>query len=108
MATAETARIQGDKLYESEEQRLMGTMEFHAHLLLKKEPAPATVCGGTVHYGHGYTFAIGYNEFHNRLGQQLPETREWLDTLLTVPEPVDDHMMVFELLTHGEDAGGAK
>ncbi|HZP06510.1 MAG TPA: alginate lyase family protein [Terracidiphilus sp.] len=108
IAAAETAHIQGDKLYESEEQRLMGALEFHAHLLLKKEPVPNTVCGGTIRYGTGYTFGIGYNEYHNRLGQPLPETREWLDHVLTVPVPVDDHMTVFESLTHGEDAGEPK
>ena len=106
MAAAETAHIQGDKLYESEEQRLIRVMEFHAHLLLRQEPAPKTVCGGKVRYAHDYTFGIGYNEFHNRLGQSLPETREWLDRVLTVPEPVDIHMTVFELLTHGADANG--
>lgn len=106
MNAAETAHIQGDKLYESEEQRLMQVMEFHAHLLLRKEPAPKTVCGGNVHYARDNTFGIGYNEYHNRLGQSLPETREWLDHVLTVPDPVDPHMVVFELLTHGEDANG--
>lgn len=106
LAAAETAHIQGDKLYESEEQRLIQTMEFHAHLLWRKEPVPQDVCGGRVRYGAGYTFGIGYNEFHNRLGQSLPETREWLDHVLTVQVPVDIHMMVFELLTHGEDAKG--
>ena len=55
MAAAETAHIQGDKLYESEEPRLIGAMEFHARLLLKKEPAPKAVCGGNIHYGAGYT-----------------------------------------------------
>jgi Alginate lyase len=106
MAAAETAHIQGDRLYESEEPRLMRALEFHAHLLLRKDPVRASVCGGTICYGRGYTFAIGYNEYHNRLGQPLPETREWLDHVLSVPVPVDDHMMVFELLTHGEDAKG--
>ncbi|HEX4032560.1 MAG TPA: alginate lyase family protein [Terracidiphilus sp.] len=106
MAAAETAHIQGDRLYESEEPRLMGALEFHAHLLLRKDPVPASVCGGTIRYGKGYTFGIGYNEYHNRLGQPLPETREWLNHLLTAPVPVDPHMMVFELLTHGEDAKG--
>ena len=106
MAAAETAHIQGDKLFEDEESRLIGTLEFHAHLLLKKDPVPAALCGGKIRYGEGYTFGIGYNEFHNRLGQSLPETREWLDRVLTIPEPVDMHSTVFELLTHGEDAGG--
>jgi hypothetical protein len=106
LAAAETARIQGDKLYESEEQRLIQVMEFHAHLLLRKEPVPGSVCGGRIRYGEGYTFGIGYNEYHNRLGQSLPETRAWLDHVLSVPDPVDIHMTVFELLTHGEDAQG--
>ena len=106
LAAAETAHIQGDKLYESQEQRLIGVMEFHAHLLLRKEPAPKAVCGGEVHYSAVYMFGIGYNEYHNRLGQSLPETREWLDHVLSVREPVDTHMTVFELLTHGEDANG--
>ena len=104
MAAAETAHIQGDKLYESEEPRLIGTIEFHAHLLLKKEPVPHTLCGGNIQYGAGYTFGIGYNEYHNRLGQPLPETREWLSKLLEVAEPVDSHTTVFELLSHGGDA----
>jgi Alginate lyase len=108
MAAAETAHIQGDKLYESEEPRLVQAMEFHAHLLLKKEPVPQRLCDGKIHYAGDPTFAIGYNEYHNRLGQSLPETREWLEKELALPEPVDFHMMVFELLTHGEDAGGTK
>jgi hypothetical protein len=104
MNAAETAHIQGDKLFESEETRLMAAMEFDAHLLLRKEPVPTAVCGGAVHYGDGNTLGIGYNEYHDRLGQSLPETRQWLDHVLALPEPVDFHMVVFELLTHGEDA----
>jgi hypothetical protein len=103
---AETAHIQGDKLYESEQTRLIAAMEFDAHLLLKKEAVPKAVCGGTIHYGDGYTLGVGYNEYHNRLGQSLPETRQWLNHVLTIEEPVDFHMMVFELMTHGEDANG--
>jgi len=108
MAAAETAHIQGAKLYESEEPRLIAALEFHAHLFLRQEPVPKTVCGGTIHYGAGYTFGIGYNEYHNRLGQPMAETRQWLDKVLAVPEPVDMHTTVFELLTHGADADGTK
>ena len=106
MNAAETAHIQGDKLFESEETRLMAAMEFDAHLLLRTERVPSAVCGGTVHYGDGNTLGIGYNEYHKRLGQSLPETRQWLDHVLTLPEPVDFHMVVFELMTQGEDAKG--
>jgi hypothetical protein len=106
MNAAETAHIQGGKLYESEQQRVATALEFDAHLLLRKEPVPTTLCGGTIHYGNGYSFGVGYNEYHNRLGVDLPETHEWIDHLLTVQEPVDFHMSVFELLTDGEDATG--
>ena len=106
MNAAETAHIQGDKLYESEQTRLITAMEFDAHLLLRKEAVPAAVCGGRIRYGDGNTLGIGYNEYHNRLGQALPETREWLDHVLTLQEPVDFHNTVFELLTDGEDANG--
>jgi hypothetical protein len=105
MAAAETAHIQGGKLFESEEPRLIAAMEFHARLLLRQGPVPQDVCGGRIHYGKGYTFGIGYNEYHNRLGQPMPETREWLDKVMAAEEPVDMHTTVFELLTHGEDAG---
>lgn len=108
MGAAETAHIQGDKLFESQQERLIQVMEFHAHLLLRKEPVPKDVCGGKVRYGAGYTFGIGYNEYHNRHGQSLPQTREWLDHVLTVPVPVDIHTTVFELLTHGADANGKR
>ena len=107
IAAAETAHIQGDKLYESEEQRLIGTMEFHAHLLLRDGPVSNKVCGGEIKYGKGYTFGIGYNEYHNRLGQPMPETRKWLNRVLDEPEPVDIHTTVFEMLSHGEDAGAS-
>jgi hypothetical protein len=103
-AAAETAHIQGDKLFENEQQRLVPALEFHAHLFLREDPVPKLVCGGTVKYGNGYTFAVGYNEYHNRLGIPMPQTERWLQHLENVQDPVDAHMMVFELLTHGGDS----
>lgn len=108
MAAAETAHIQGLKLYEAEEQRLMAGMEFVAYYLLKN-PVPAYVCGGRIKLARGATFVIGYNEFHNRLGQDLPYTRQWIQTgVLTNPDPVDMHTTIFEALTDYADAGSAK
>lgn len=108
MAAAETAHIQGLKLYEAEEQRLMAGMEFVAYYLLKN-PVPDTVCGGKVKLAKGATFVIGYNEFHNRLGQDLPYTKQWIETgVLTNPDPVDMHTTIFEALTDYADAGSAK
>lgn len=106
---AETAHIQGDKLYESEEKRLVAALEFHAKLLLDRgQPVPQNICGGTVHYAHDYTFVIGYNEFHNRLGITMPYTKQWIESSVEQAAlPVDPHMMVFEALTHAEDSAGA-
>jgi len=106
MNAAETAHIQGDKLYESEEKRLTATMEFHAKLMLKDGPVPQLVCGGSVHYASEPTLVIGYNEYHNRLGVALPESKEWIEQSVEKKDvPVDPHMMVFEPLTHGADVG---
>jgi len=108
MNAAETAHIQGGKLYEAMEKRLVPALEFHAKLFLAKEPVPKLVCGGRLNPGKGYTFTIGYNEYHNRLGVDLPFTKEWLEHVYADPDQVDMHMIVFEGLTHGGDAGSAK
>ncbi len=105
MAAAETAHIQGLNLYESEEPRLMAGMEFVSHYLLKN-PVPPYVCDGSVKLARGITFVIGYNEYHNRLGQSLPNTEKWIETgVMTSADPVDTHTTIFETLTHAADAG---
>src|SRR5579859_1065930 len=102
---AETAHIQGGTLFESEAPRLMATLEFHTRYLLGA-PVPSTVCGGSVNLVRYPTFEVGYNEFHNRLQNSLPNTLSWLEqNVRTQSVPVDWHMMVFETLTHGADAG---
>jgi hypothetical protein len=104
MAAAETAHIQGLKLYESEEPRLIAGLEFVAYYLLKN-PVPPYVCGGSVKLAKGATFIIGYNEYHNRLGQSLPYTKQWIETgVLPNVDPVDTHTTIFEALTHYADA----
>ena len=108
IGAAETAHIQGDKLYEAEEKRLVAAMEFDAKLMLKKEPVPKLVCEGTVNYAAKPTLVIAYNEYHHRLGVAMPLTGEWVkEHVETMGSPTDRHMMVFEPLTHAEDAGGA-
>jgi hypothetical protein len=105
MAAAETAHIQGLKLYESEEARLMAGMEFVSYYLLRN-PVPPYVCGGQVKLAKGITFVIGYNEYHNRLGQPLPYTKKWIETgVMTSPDAIDPHTTIFETLTHYADAG---
>jgi hypothetical protein len=102
---AETAHIQGGTLFESEAPRLMATLEFHTRYLLGAA-VPTTVCGGTVNLVRYPTFEVGYNEFHNRLLNSLPNTLSWLQQNVRAQSvPVDWHMMIFETLTHGANAG---
>jgi hypothetical protein len=108
IAAAETAHIQGLKLFESEEARLIAGMEFVSYYQLKN-PALPSICAGRLRLGEPMTFVIGYNEYHNRLGQPLPYTKQWIETgVMTNPDPVDMHMTVFETLTHYADAQTGK
>lgn len=98
---AETARIQGIDLFREQAPRLTAAMEFNSRYLLG-QPAPVSVCGGYIRLARNATYEIGYNEFHNRLGMDLPLTRKYIeDGIRQQPMPVDIHMMIFETLTHG-------
>jgi hypothetical protein len=106
LAAAETAHIQGIKLYESEQPRLIAGLEFMAFYQLKN-PVPASVCGGKLQLAKATTFVIGYNEYSNRLHQPLPNTRQWIATgILPLELPTDNggHTTLFEPLTHFSDA----
>jgi len=100
---AETAYIQGDSLYQSEQDRLAAALEFHANLELKDSTSvPDYICHGTVKLGAGPTWVVGYNQLHNRLGMSLPLTEQYISKVIdNEADPVDVHMMVFETLTHG-------
>jgi len=98
---AETALIQGVNLYGSQSARLMAAMEFNANLLLGVK-VPEYVCGGKVNLDQYPTFEIGYNEYHNRLGQTLPHTLEQILThVRTMSVLTESHIAVWETLTHG-------
>jgi hypothetical protein len=110
MNAAETAHIQGAKLFESEQPRLIAALEFSAgYELARSTTSPAYVCGGKIDLGPAITYVIGYNEYHNRLGQPMPKTEALIkDWVLTRPTSVDaasgPHMAIFEPLTHYADA----
>jgi len=101
---AETAHIQGLDLYESESARMMAMLEFHSYYLLGNS-VPKSICGGKVTLVKYPTFEVGYNEYHNRLGNDLPHTLSWIQKNVRVDSDIDYHMMVFETLTHGANAG---
>jgi len=101
IAVAETARIQGVDLFGSEKARLEAALEFHARYLLGAS-VPNSVCGGSVTLVSHPTFEIAYNHYHNRVGDSLPHTLNWLTSdIRTQSVPVDHHMMIFETLSHG-------
>ena len=118
---AETAGIQGVNLYQdtqsitdgsqgtfnvNAQNRLTSALEFNAYYLLNN-PVPTSVCGGTVTLQIYPVDEIGYNEYHNRLGLSLPNTLQYLQTVIRQLPPqsmTESHIMVFETLTHGGDA----
>jgi hypothetical protein len=105
---AETAHIQGVDLYNdvtsNARNRLISALEFNAYYLMGN-PVPSYVCGGTVTLQVYPTDEIGYNEYHNRLGIDLPLTIEYLqNTIRQLPNPTEYHIMVYETLSHGGDA----
>jgi hypothetical protein len=118
---AETAGIQGVNLYQNTQSvtdgsqgtfsvsalnRLTSALEFNAYYLLNN-PVPTSVCGGTVTLQIYPVDEIGYNEYHNRLGLSLPNTLQYLQTVirqLPARSMTESHIMVFETLTHGGDA----
>jgi hypothetical protein len=107
---AETAYIQGINLYSDTASnalnRLTSALEFNAkYLLANSTSVPSYVCGGTVTLQVYPTDEIGYNEYHNRLGLDLPLTLQYLQTVIRqLPNPTEYHIMVYESLSHGGDA----
>ncbi len=82
---AETAHIQGVDLYNDGPSnallRLTSALEFNAkYLLANSSTVPSYVCGGTVTLQVYPTDEIGYNEYHNRIGLDLPLTLQYLQT----------------------------
>jgi Alginate lyase len=110
---AETALIQGVNLYQDSgsnaQNRLTAALEFNAYYLLNN-PVPPSLCDAaavpnTISLQVYPVDEIGYNEYHNRLGVNLPYTMQYLQsTIRQLPNPTEYHIMVYESLTHGGDA----
>jgi hypothetical protein len=127
IAAAETDHIQGGTMYASQQARLTTALEFNAGIdvlglsnngTTLTFPPSANMCtadnnstnDNTVTEGEGYTFVVAYNEFHNRLGQAMPNTAAWIAQGVlptTAPYDIGAHMTVFEPLTHYLDASAA-
>ena len=103
LAVAEIAYQQGIDLYREQGERLRAAMEFHASYLLGK-PVPGWLCNGTIDARTLPTWEIGYNHFHDRMGRELPWSRQLLESQIRAGRGVDHHI-VWETLTHAA-AGG--
>jgi hypothetical protein len=107
---AETASIQGVDLYNdvtsNARLRLMSALEFNArYLLANSTSVPSYVCNGTVALQVYPTDEIGYNNYHNRQGLDLPLTIQYLNQVIRqLANPTEYHIMVYETLSHGGDA----
>jgi hypothetical protein len=96
---AETARIQGTDLYAAEQKRITAAYEFHAKYL-NGAAVPGWLCNGSLNaVSPDPMWEIGYNEYANRLGLTLPETKKLVDAIRPTGA---DHHMVWETLTHAE------
>jgi hypothetical protein len=90
---AETARQQGVDIYSEQAKRIMAALEFQAQYLRPNTATPPKNLAFHVHP----TWEIAYNEYHNRLGYDLPKMGAVLDVIR--PTGVN-HQMVWETLTH--------
>jgi hypothetical protein len=107
---AETAYIQGVDLYNDTSSnallRLTSALEFNAkYQLANSTSVPSYVCNGTVTLQVYPTDEIGYNNYHNRQGLDLPLTIQYLNSVIRqLSNPTEYHIMVYESLSHGGDA----
>jgi len=90
---AETARQQGVDLYSEQAKRIMAALEFQAQYLPPNKGMPPPNLSFHTHP----TWEIAYNEYHNRLGYDLPKMAAVLPTIR--PTGVN-HQMAWETLTH--------
>jgi hypothetical protein len=92
---AETARQQGVDLYGEQGDRIMAALEFVAQYLPPNNmPAPKNL-----EFHLQETWDIAYNQYHNRMGRDLPK----MGAVLPRVRPTGaNHQMAWETLTHGD------
>lgn len=109
---AETAWKQGVDLYSPEKKRLSDFMELHGSWMTGAVAVPSTICDGKViaaasdtsgikpPTGGGKTsWEIAYSHLHNRLGIDLPYTKQLI--ISTRPKNAAHWVSKWETLTHG-------
>jgi len=98
---AATAAVQGTDLFGAESARLIAGMEFNANLLNGVAP-PRYVCQGKVNIFDKYPdFELGYNQYHNRGGADMPHTLAYINKYVRPASVLTDyHISVWETLTN--------
>jgi hypothetical protein len=98
---AETARIQGNNLYNSSDlgTRLQKALELHT-LYENGAPVPSYLCNGTVTLGLDGMTEVGYNALHKRMGGSMPQTGNY--TLPRRPQAGNALFLAWQTLTHAE------
>lgn len=98
---AETARIQGDDLYQTQVgERLRYALGFQTKYALGAQP-PSWLCGGSVKDSLGPVTEIGYNALGNRLGNAMTNTKKYTEQ--NRPQGTNNLFVAWETLTHAEN-----
>lgn len=99
LATAEVAWHQGVDVYKKNEKRYLATMELMAQQLLTGNMLGMCVNNvTTIEYFD--TWEIGYNHYHNRMGIDMPNTKQLLATKIRSRLAKSDWNIFYETLTH--------
>jgi Alginate lyase len=105
---AETARIQGVNLYQQQQTRIVTALEYNTNILNTVHSAttyPTGFCNNATTLKAPYTeptYEIGYNEYANRLGIPMPNTKITIQRLRATGGTTTDHNMAWETLTTGD------
>lgn len=98
---AETSRIQGSDLYETDVgTRLRYGLGFHSQFV-NGESVPSWLCGGKLSLTLGPITEVGYNALAFRMGIDMPQT----GNLTFKQRPAKDNglFVAYETLTHGNN-----
>lgn len=98
---AETARIQGDDLYQTDVgTRLRYGLGFQSQFSNGKD-VPSWLCDGKLELSLGPVTEVGFNALSFRMGIDMPETKRW--TLDQRPVGTNGLFVAFETLTHAQN-----
>lgn len=100
---AETSRIQGKDLYDTDlGTRLRYGLGFHSQVVNDENSVPSWLCGGKLNLTLGPVTEVGFNALSFRMGIDMPETEKL--TLNQRPAKNNGLFVAFETLTHAQNS----